>query len=60
MEKMFEIRRYDKTHFCSCCGKKIEPKVARINVYLPLGGRLQRLCWSCANDILVSRFMKEK
>lgn len=60
MDKYFEIRKSDKTQYCVCCGKKIEPKIAHVKVYLPLGGRLQRVCFKCTNSILVDHFMKEK
>lgn len=54
----FQIRRDDKTHICECCGKKIEPKVSRVKLPLPLGLRMKILCYPCANEILVDHFIK--
>lgn len=59
MKKELRILREDKQRICSCCGKKIEPKIPRTVLSPDIYPRTFYICWPCTVKILTEYFLRK-
>lgn len=58
-KRELRILREDKTRICSCCGTKIEPKIARVVLSPEIYPRTFYLCQQCQISILTNYFLNK-